>query len=140
MSNSLHCPECGRPLPSDAPGGICPLCLVKRGIETPKISRAPLGRDRNLLFGVLAIQLGIITPDRFVEAAAAWATSPDKTLAERLLDTAALTPRQRELIDRFVEEAVRHHDGDATEAYTSLGGDAYLSSIAAGHLTPQTSR
>ena len=29
-----HCPRCGRPLPPDVAGGLCPACLLGAGIET----------------------------------------------------------------------------------------------------------
>ena len=33
-SNDRHCPECQNPLPADSPDGLCPACLLKRGLET----------------------------------------------------------------------------------------------------------
>ncbi len=29
------CPTCGQPLPEDAPGGLCPACLLKRTLQDP---------------------------------------------------------------------------------------------------------
>jgi serine/threonine protein kinase len=34
MSQPNHCPECGAALPATAPRGLCPACLLKRGLET----------------------------------------------------------------------------------------------------------
>ena len=34
MSDPLHCTTCGQPLPSDAPAGICPNCLFRRGLDS----------------------------------------------------------------------------------------------------------
>ena len=34
MSTSNTCPECGSPLPPDAPRGFCPQCLMKRGMTS----------------------------------------------------------------------------------------------------------
>ncbi|MGC9455545.1 MAG: serine/threonine-protein kinase [Phycisphaerae bacterium] len=31
------CPQCSRPLPPSSPGGLCPACLLKRGLETNTI-------------------------------------------------------------------------------------------------------
>jgi tRNA A-37 threonylcarbamoyl transferase component Bud32 len=33
MAESNHCPKCGAPLPADAPGGLCPQCLLKQSLE-----------------------------------------------------------------------------------------------------------
>lgn len=32
MSNPATCPECGAPLPADAPAGVCPKCLLEAGL------------------------------------------------------------------------------------------------------------
>ena len=32
MKIQRHCPDCGSPLPPDAPEGICPECLMKGGL------------------------------------------------------------------------------------------------------------
>jgi len=34
MTEQNKCANCGLPLPSSAPGGLCPACLLKRGLET----------------------------------------------------------------------------------------------------------
>ena len=34
MSQTNQCPECGADLPPSAPRGLCPACLLKRGLET----------------------------------------------------------------------------------------------------------
>ena len=34
MSEENRCPECGAPLPARTPQGLCPGCLLKRGVET----------------------------------------------------------------------------------------------------------
>src|SRR5262249_27812210 len=33
MPSALECPECHHPLPSDAPRGLCPFCLLKRVLD-----------------------------------------------------------------------------------------------------------
>lgn len=39
MSDSRTCPQCGAILPADAPGGVCPQCVLKLGLETgPPVS------------------------------------------------------------------------------------------------------
>src|ERR1035437_9762562 len=37
MSETNQCPECGAELPASAPRGLCPTCLLKRGLETNTI-------------------------------------------------------------------------------------------------------
>jgi len=34
MSKQLNCPQCGQPLPVNAPGGLCPACLMALNLKT----------------------------------------------------------------------------------------------------------
>lgn len=42
MSDSRHCPHCGKPLPGSALGGLCPECMLKVGAAT-QTADDPLG-------------------------------------------------------------------------------------------------
>lgn len=79
-------------------------------------------QDRNLLFGVLAVQLGKVTSNRLMQAAAAWAIDPATPLDARLVEQGALNAADRELIDRLVSEAIRAHSGDAKATLATFGG------------------
>ena len=79
-------------------------------------------QDRNLLFGVLAVQLGKVTSNRLMQAAAAWAIDPATPLDARLVEQGALNAQDRELIDRLVSEAIRAHSGDAKATLATFGG------------------
>jgi len=78
--------------------------------------------DANLLFGVFAVQLHKITPEQLAEAAGIWATDPSRDLAERLVETEAMTHSDCELIARLVNEAIAAHEGDTTQTLESFGG------------------
>ena len=39
MSSTANCQQCDSPLPSDAPGGICPQCLLGLGMQGPDPNR-----------------------------------------------------------------------------------------------------
>ncbi len=41
MSNEAQCPECGGKLPAETPEGLCPACLLRRGLETQAAGSAP---------------------------------------------------------------------------------------------------
>lgn len=56
--------------------------------------------DRNLLFGVRALQAGHLDAARFAEACSLWAGQPHAPLAEVLVARGWLTPEQRDEIDR----------------------------------------
>lgn len=71
-----------------------------------------IDRDRNLLFGVLAVQMHKVTASQLVEHAAAWATDPSLSLAERFEQAGVLSRPDRDLISTFVDEAIQAHGGD----------------------------
>ena len=53
MNPQRSCPDCGSPLPPDAPEGICPECLMKGGLEfsrdtAPSIEPIGTAEERNL--------------------------------------------------------------------------------------------
>jgi formylglycine-generating enzyme required for sulfatase activity/tRNA A-37 threonylcarbamoyl transferase component Bud32 len=104
-----------------------------------------MSADRNLLFGVLALQMDFIDRDQLVRAMHAWVLEKHRPLAEILVEQGALAPARRALLDPLVEEHVRAHGGDALRslaALSSLGsvreelsriGDAGVQ-VSLGHL------
>ena len=111
-----HCPQCGRVIPPDSPKGICPSCLVRLA-EFPlsTMSADTSARDKNLLFGVLAIQLRAITLAQFLDAAAAWASNPSRSLADRLTENGALSLTNRALVEGLVLESIRRLGGEEVQ-------------------------
>ena len=55
-----------------------------------------VNRDRNLLFGVLAVQAGMITPVQLAEVGGVWATDPSRVIASRLAAQGVLQPSDRD--------------------------------------------
>jgi len=80
--------------------------------------------ERNLLFGVFAVQLGIVSSQSVMAAAAAWAADRSTGVAERLLSSGAITSAKRALVDGLVTEAVRQHDGDVSKTLGSIAPNA----------------
>lgn len=69
--------------------------------------------DRNLLFGVLALQADLITQDQFVQACTLWTTRKQTALADLLLEQGWLTGADRSAVERLLECKLRKHQGDA---------------------------
>ena len=44
MTEQSKCPQCGRRLSSDIPGGLCPACLLNRGLESNTIGDSAGGQ------------------------------------------------------------------------------------------------
>lgn len=57
-----------------------------------------MDRDRNLLFGILAVQLGKVSPHELVRAGGAWAADPAKDLAGLLVEMGAMAEKDVRLI------------------------------------------
>ncbi|GMV99942.1 MAG: hypothetical protein AMXMBFR84_10810 [Candidatus Hydrogenedentota bacterium] len=93
-----------------------------------------MNRDRNLLFGILAVQMGKVTPSQLVEAAGAWAADPSQNLASRLMSSGVLKEKDRALLDAFVEEAVKAHEGDSGKTLAAFGGQQQVNATFHGSI------
>jgi serine/threonine-protein kinase len=69
--------------------------------------------DRNLLFGVLALQADLLTPARFAEACSAWAACKSAPLADLLVERGWLTPADRTDVEKLLQRKLAKHGGDA---------------------------
>src|SRR5262245_33570900 len=87
--------------------------------------------DRNLLFGVLALQADAITPAQFVEACTVWAARKDVPLPEVLAERGWLTPDDRADVERLVERKLRKHGGDARASLSEATPEPVRRSLAA---------
>ncbi len=128
MGKARRCDECGTEIPRDAPEGLCPKCLLNLGQGDELAAEnapgpSPQDADRNLLFGVLAVQLRKVTPTQLVDVAGAWATDPSRDLPQRMVEAGILSERDCELLARFVEDAVEAHGGDSSNTLASFGGE-----------------
>jgi serine/threonine-protein kinase len=79
--------------------------------------------DRNLLFGVLALQLDLIDRDQFVQACAAWTTRKETPLADLLVERGWLTAGDRADVERLLERKLKKHSGDAHASLAAVAND-----------------
>src|SRR5262245_47200910 len=75
-----------------------------------------MDNDRNLLFGVMALQGDLIDRDQFVEACTAWAADKARPMAELLLARGWITAEDREHLQYLLDRKVRKHGGDAHQS------------------------
>ncbi|HEY1416468.1 MAG TPA: serine/threonine-protein kinase, partial [Myxococcaceae bacterium] len=84
--------------------------------------------DRNLILGVLAAQAGFVTPAQVMAAASARMLARDgRTLLDHLVESGALTPERRDLVQRLAEAALEASGGSAAQVIHSLDGARALS-------------
>ncbi|MCC6486755.1 MAG: hypothetical protein IT364_04580, partial [Candidatus Hydrogenedentes bacterium] len=58
-----------------------------------------MDKDRNLLFGVVAVQLRKVSPAQLVEIAGAWAMDPSTDISHRLTEAGILSESDRKRLD-----------------------------------------
>ena len=68
--------------------------------------------DRNLLFGVLALQADFLDAAQFAEACSAWAGSKGTSLADLLVQRGFLTAADRADVARLLDRKLKKHHGD----------------------------
>jgi eukaryotic-like serine/threonine-protein kinase len=77
--------------------------------------------DRNLLFGILALQMDFITRNALIAAMNAWAVDKSKPLGQILEDQGELPASRRSLLEPLVDEHVRAHGGDPARSLAAIG-------------------
>src|SRR5580704_5661911 len=86
--------------------------------DSPQV---PSAADRNLLFGILALQMDFINRDQLVAAMHAWVLAKAKPLAQVLQEQGALTQSRRALLEPLVNEHIVQHGNDPQKSLMALG-------------------
>jgi len=81
---------------------------------------AHVDADRNLLFGLLALQNNFIDRDALVDAFHRWVGDRSKPLDQVLLDRGALSPSRHLLLAGLVEEHIKLHAADPERSLAAL--------------------
>ncbi|MGO9915902.1 MAG: hypothetical protein ACLQIB_14500 [Isosphaeraceae bacterium] len=88
--------------------------------------------DRNLLFGLHALQNGLIDQDQLVAAFRAWSRAKDRQLAEYLVDRGDLGADQRDVVQAMVGLHEKKHGGSTEKSLTTIpAGRSTRESLAA---------
>jgi eukaryotic-like serine/threonine-protein kinase len=78
-------------------------------------------KDRSLLFGLLAVSMNKVRPDKLSEVARRTQTNSQAELGKSLVDEGLLTDADREQLDSLVEMSLAEHEGDASATIQALG-------------------
>ena len=92
----------------------------------------PIDTDRNLLFGVLALQADLIDSRQFIDACTLWTTRKHVPLADVLLQNGWLLPTDKSHVDYLVERKMQRHGGDAKASLASAPDQVKRSLAALG--------
>jgi WD40 repeat protein/serine/threonine protein kinase len=77
--------------------------------------------DRNLLFGILALQMDFISRDALIAAMHAWVLDKAKSLGQILVEQGGLDPARRELLEPLVAAHLEIHEGDPEKSLAAIG-------------------
>ncbi|HEX6983914.1 MAG TPA: hypothetical protein VF170_00995, partial [Planctomycetaceae bacterium] len=81
---------------------------------------SPSSADRNLLFGVLALQADLVTRDQLVAGITAWANEKATPLGELLVRQGALSAEGRALLEPLVAHHLARHGGDPQRSLAAV--------------------
>jgi serine/threonine protein kinase len=76
--------------------------------------------DRNLLLGILALQMDFISRDALIAAMHAWVLDKAKPLGQILVEQGALRPENRAWLEAGVEQHLARHGNDAGKSLSAL--------------------
>jgi eukaryotic-like serine/threonine-protein kinase len=82
--------------------------------------------DRNLLFGINAVQNDFITRDDLIDAMNAWVLEKHRPLGEILVKRGALSPADWALLDQLIDRHIAKHDGDPARSLAAISSIADL--------------
>lgn len=81
---------------------------------------APPAADRNLLFGILALQMDFIGKDALIAAMHAWVLDKTRQLGQILVEQGALSSQRQVLLDALVREHLKQHGQDSEASLAAL--------------------
>jgi hypothetical protein len=76
--------------------------------------------DRNLLFGILALQMDFIGRDALIAAMNAWVLDKAKPLGQVLQEQGVLSAERRALLEALVQEHLKQHDNDPEKSLAAV--------------------
>lgn len=88
----------------------------------------PSGAARNLLFGILALQMDFIGRNDLITAMNAWVLDKSKPLGQILEEKGALRKEDDDLLEALIKRHLQMHGNNAQRCLTSLGFDGLLRS------------
>jgi serine/threonine-protein kinase len=76
--------------------------------------------EHNLLFGVLALQNGLIDQAKLVAAFQAWTLAPERPLAEHLVERGDLDADDRSAVEGLVARHLKKHGGNTEDSLAAI--------------------
>src|SRR6516225_9601630 len=98
---------------------------------------AAVAAERNLLFGLLALQIGLIDQGQLVAAFQAWTRDRARALADHLVGRGDLDSEDRSAVEALVARHLKKYGGDAEKSLAALPTGRSVRAELAGIGDPQ---
>ena len=85
-----------------------------------------MNADRSLLLGVIALQNNFVDRHQLVSAFDRWVSDKRKALADVLVETKAITPEEKALIEALVERHIAKNGGDPEASLAALSSAGFV--------------
>ena len=79
-----------------------------------------MSTDRNLLFGILALQMDFIRPDQLIRAMSDWILDKTRPIGQILAEQGSLPSTRETLIHDLVDEHLHVHEGDVRKSLSAV--------------------
>lgn len=79
--------------------------------------------DKDLLFGVISMQLGLASEEEVSGFAETWLRDPTRTLADHMERGGALAPEQRKMVEAIVDRAISVNEDNVDKTLSALRVD-----------------
>jgi PAS domain S-box-containing protein len=79
--------------------------------------------DRNLLFGVLALQADLIDPQQFIDACLLWTSRKDAAMADLLVERGWIVPADKAHVDYLLGRKLQKLGGDLRASLAGISDD-----------------
>ena len=79
--------------------------------------------DRNLLFGVLALQADLIDTQQFIDACLLWTARKDVSIADLLIERGWMIPADKDHVEYLLGRKLQKHGGDPRASLAAIPDD-----------------
>lgn len=97
-----------------------PIEKVIKQADRPRGNTGPTIADRNLLFGILALQVDFISRDGLIAGMNTWVLDKKRPLSEILVEQKHLKVEHKDLVETLVAAHLKQHDNDPEKSLAAL--------------------
>jgi serine/threonine protein kinase/tetratricopeptide (TPR) repeat protein len=76
--------------------------------------------DRNMLFGVVALQLNFVNHQQLIQAMSAWVVEKSKSIGQIMVEQGAIDESDRSMLDNLLDRQISAHAGSVKDSLASV--------------------